>query len=142
MKKRIGDAWRPAPEYARELAGLTINLLVRDVATSVAFQRAVFGSTVVYADQDFAVLRCAGAEWMIHADHTYDQHVAFDLLGQSPRGIGAEFRLHGTDPDAAEAAARTNGYTVLSAATSKPHGLRETYILDPDGYWWVADIPA
>ena len=142
MKKRIGDPWMSAPAYARQLHGLTLNLLVRDVAASVAFQRAVFGSEVVYEDPDFAVIRLAGAEWQLHADHTYDHHDAAPLLAAAaPRGIGAEFRLHETDPDTAEAAARAHGYTVVSPATTKPHGLREAYILDPDGYWWVPDIP-
>ena len=40
-----------------------------------------------------------------------------------------------------EAAARRLGYSVLDGATNKPHGLREAYILDPDGDLWVPDIP-
>ena len=57
------------------------------------------------------------------------------------RGAAAEFRLHGIDLDKAEANARTQGYTVLAGALDKPHGLREAYILDPDGYCWVPDVP-
>ena len=33
------------------------------------------------------------------------------------------------------------GYTVLAEAADKPHGLRESYIVDPDGYIWVPDRP-
>jgi hypothetical protein len=29
---------------------------------------------------------------------------------------------------------------VLSEAADKPHGLRESYILDPDGYCWVPAV--
>jgi hypothetical protein len=50
-------------------------------------------------------------------------------------------RLHGRDPDAAEAAARRLGYTVLASTVDKPHGLREVYLLDADGYLWVPDVP-
>ena len=31
---------------------------------------------------------------------------------------------------------------VLEPPDNKPHGLREVYILDPDGYVWVVDMPS
>ncbi len=34
-----------------------------------------------------------------------------------------------------------HGYTVLAGAADKPHGLREAYVVDADGYVWVPDIP-
>ena len=46
----------------------------------------------------------------------------------------------GNDVDA-EAVARELGYTVLDGAADKPHGLREVYIVDADGYLWVPDVP-
>ena len=142
MKKRIGDPWMPAPAYGRSLAGLTVNLIVRDVARTVEFARVVLAAQVVYADVDFAVLRHGAAEWMLHADHTYSDHpLRGSLAAEDVRGIGAELRLHGRDPDAAEAAARQAGYAVLAGGMDKPHGLREAYILDPDGYCWVPDVP-
>jgi hypothetical protein len=50
-------------------------------------------------------------------------------------------RLHGCDPDAAEAAARRLGFAVLAKVQDKPHGLREVYLVDADGYLWVPDVP-
>jgi hypothetical protein len=44
------------------------------------------------------------------------------------------------DPDAAAAAAHQRDYTVLVVLADKPHGLREAYIVDPDGYVWVPDV--
>ena len=44
-------------------------------------------------------------------------------------------------PDAAEHRAGNLGYTVFASAMDKPHGLRETYLLDKDGYLWVPDVP-
>jgi catechol 2,3-dioxygenase-like lactoylglutathione lyase family enzyme len=132
----------PADDYGRELKGLGINLLVRDVAASVEFAQAVLGAGTVYADADFAVLRHGDAEWMLHADHTYEDNPLHGFVaGLEGRGAGAELRLHGSDPDKAEAAARAAGHTVLAGAADKPHGLREAYILDPDGYCWVPDRP-
>src|SRR4029450_10878288 len=133
MKLRTGDPWMPAPVYGRALRGLTLNLIVRNVATALPFHREVRGAEVVYSDPDFAVCRHGEAEWMLHADHTYLEHPLHATLASGQRrGIGAELRLHGRDPDAAEAAARRLGYTVLAGATDKPHGLREVYVLDPD----------
>jgi hypothetical protein len=143
MKLRSGDPWMPAPRYGRALQGLTLNLLVRDIACSLPFHREVLAAQVVYSDPDFAVLRSGEVEWMLHADHTYLDHPLHASLSEDePRGVGAELRLHGRDPDDAESAARRLGCTVLAGATDKPHGLRETYLIDPDGYLWVPDIPS
>jgi len=141
MKLRTSDPFMPADEYSRSLNGLSINLLVNDIDTSITFQRDVLGATVVYSDPDFAVLRGSGGEWMVHADHTYENHPLKGLIaGVEGRGAGVELRLHGCDPDKAEAAARRLGFYVLTPATDKPHGLREAHLVDPDGYVWVPDV--
>ena len=142
MKRATTPSWMPAPDYGRSLTGLGVNLLVRDVEASLGFARAVLDAEVVYADADFAVVRRGGAEWMLHADHTYDNHPLHgSLTDDLARGIGAEIRLHGRDPDEAEAAARQLGCHVLQGAMDKPHGLREAFLIDPDGYLWVPDVP-
>lgn len=142
-KLREGDPWMPAPDYGRSLTGLGINLLVADVARAAEYQKEVLGAEVVYADPDFAVLKGYGAEWMLHADHTYSDHPLKGSLSPTlARGIGIELRLHGCDPDVAEAKARSRGETVLAGSMDKPHGLREAYLVDPDGYLWVPDVPA
>lgn len=143
VKKRDAqEPWMTAPDYGRSLRGLSINLLVRDVPRSIAFARQVLGAELVYGDADFAVLRREGAEWMLHADHTYSSHPLLALTGDGAlRGAGIEIRLHDHDPDAAAITAERLGYTVLAGAADKPHGLREAYIADPDGYVWVLDRP-
>ena len=142
VKKRRQDPWMPAADYGQSLVGLGINLLVRDIAAALGFHVEVLAARVIYHDPDIAVLRGQGAEWMLHADHTYDAHSLYDsLVSGRPRGVGAELRLHGRDPDAAVAAARRLGLTVLAEAADKPHGLREAYIYDRDGYLWVPDVP-
>ncbi len=131
----------PAADYGRSLRGLTINLLVRDIGAAVAFQRDVLRAEVVYADPDIAVLRGYGAEWMLHADHTYDGHpLRREVDAVTARGSGVELRLHGCDPDAAVAAARAGGFIVVADPADKPHGLREAYVADADGYVWVTDV--
>ena len=135
-----------ADEYGRGLKGIGINLLVKDVLRSVAFAKDVLGAVAVTADKDFAVLiyrhgRIA-AEWMLHADGTYHSNPMLGLLSDvSIRGAGAEIRLYDCDPDEAAARAKAGGYHVLQEPADKPHGLREAYILDPDGYCWVPGVP-
>ncbi|MGO1118025.1 VOC family protein [Rhodovibrionaceae bacterium A322] len=146
VSKRNNDPWMSADDYGRSLNGLGINLLVPDMEKALHFQTEVLQADVVYSDPDFAVLRGYGAEWMLHADHTYSDHpLSGSLTGEDAqgmiRGLGLEIRLHGCDPDAAEARARKAGYTVLAGALDKPHGLREAYLVDADGYLWVPDMP-
>lgn len=148
MKLSSSRPWMAAPDYGHSLTGLTVNLLVRDVAAALPFHHHVLAAFVVYHDEDFAVLRFdpgeAGGpvEWMLHADHTYRNHPLSGSLGDGAwRGLGIELRLHGRDPDDAETEARRLGHTVLSGAADKPHGLREAHLVDPDGYVWVPDLP-
>ena len=77
----------PAPDYGRSLKALTINLLVRNIDKALQFRREVLRVNVVYSDPDFAVVRGSGAEWMLHADHTYRGHAMESLLtGAGQRG--------------------------------------------------------
>ena len=141
MKRATTDPWMSAGDYGRSLRGLGVNLLVRDMDAALPFHREVLDAEVVHADPDFAVLRRHGAEWMLHADHTYQDHPLYGSLSEDlARGIGAEIRLYGRDPDAAEAAARRLDFTVLQGAMDKPHGLREAFLIDADGYLWVAGV--
>ena len=83
MKKRSPDQtpWMDAADYGRSLRpGLGINLLVHDVARAVTFATEALGASATYADADFAVLRLAGSEWMLHADHAY-QHFGDQVAG-------------------------------------------------------------
>ena len=83
-----------------------------------------------------------GASWMLHRDNTYSEHPMRGVIADvDHRGAGVELRLHDCDPDAAEAAARRLDYVVLDPAADKPHGVREVFLVDPDGYIWVPDAP-
>ena len=138
-KKRIGDPWMPAPAFSRSLPrGLGLNILVREIEPARAFCVDVLGGSIVYADPDFCVAELAGSILLIHADHTYDRHEMAGILeGLEIRGQGAEIRIYGVDPDAIEARARAAGFIILAGTIDKPHGLRECYIIGPDGYLFV-----
>ena len=141
-KTRAGEAWMPADEYGRSLPRFTVNLLVRDVAKALPFYRDVLQATVKYADGDFAALAIAGTDFMLHADHSYDHHPLFRRVKDvSVRGIGAEIRVMGIDPDAAEVRARKFGVEIVQEARDFPHGWRDVMLADADGYVWAVGIP-
>jgi len=142
-KKRPADLmpWMPGFRYGALLPPLSLNLIVADTARSAAFYRDVFEAEVHYQDIDFAAVRFGAAEVMLHADHTHDEHPWHEQLsGGAPRGVGAQFRMLGIDPDAAEARAREHGAHVSVPTTSKGHGWREVLIQDPDGYEWAVGV--
>jgi uncharacterized glyoxalase superfamily protein PhnB len=140
-KKGMGDVWMPADEYGRAMPKFSLNLLVREVERSLSFYQKVLGATVRYADQDFAALNLQGVDFMLHSDHTYDHHPLFERLKPGgPRGTGAELRVMGINPDAAQRRAQAAGVKILQPAMDYPHGWRDVMIEDPDGYIWAVGV--
>ncbi|MGH2471482.1 MAG: VOC family protein [Candidatus Limnocylindria bacterium] len=131
-----------AEEYGRTLAGLSVNLIVRDPGRSLSFYTDVLGLRVLYSDADFAALEGAGVKLQLHADHTYERMPwASRLAEPGKRGLGAEIRILGIDPDAAERRARDGGFTVLVPVRDWPHGWRDCVLEDPDGYTFAVGVP-
>lgn len=129
-----------ARDFGHALRGLSVNLLVRDVAAEVAFLVEVFGMQAHRLSADFAILTHAGQPFQLHSDASFGRHPLSALLPEAgPRGAGIELRLHESDPDqAATRAQRFEAGMVLQAPLDKPgHGLREAVILSPSGYAWV-----
>ena len=138
-----GEGRPDADAFGRALGpGIGLNLLVSDIEAAARFQARVLDAAVDYWDRDFAILRAQGAVWMLHSDRSYRDHPLSGIATAAEgRGAGAELRLYGCDPDVAEAVARDLGGVVLAGSADKPHGVREAYILDPEGYCWVPTIP-
>ena len=131
-----------ADSFGRSLKGIGLNLLVRDVRASCAFLKTVFNMESHQATADFAIVTYGEQVFQLHSDGTYHSNPLLGLLPENPpRGAGIEIRLYDTDPDKAVQAAEQAGGTVLQSPTDKPHGLREAYILDSDGYAWVPSRP-
>ena len=140
-KKMTGDAWMPAGDYGRAMPKFSVNLLVRDVQKSLRFYRDVLGATVRYADEDFAALNLYGVEFMLHADHAYDHHPLYERLkANGPRGTGAELRVMGIDPDAAQRRAEAAQVKIIQPAKDFPHGWRDVMLEDPDGFVWAVGV--
>jgi catechol 2,3-dioxygenase-like lactoylglutathione lyase family enzyme len=131
-----------AAEYGRTLSGLSVNLIVREVARSIPFYTGVLELRLLYSDEDFAAFEREGVRLQLHADHTYAQMPwAKRLAESSPRGLGAEVRILGIDPDAAERRARAGGFTVAVPVRDWPHGWRDCLLEDPDGYTFAVGVP-
>src|SRR5579871_477229 len=140
-KTRTGGGWIPADEYGRSLPKFSVNLLVKDVVKALPFYRDVLQAAVRYADGDFAALEIGGTDFMLHADHTYDRHPLYERVKDvKVRGIGAEIRVMGIDPDAAEARAKKFGAEIVQEARDFPHGWRDVMLVDPDGYVWAVGV--
>jgi len=142
VKKRKTEPWLSAAEYGRTLSGLSVNLIVRDVVRSIPFYTKVLELRLLYSDEDFAAFEREGMRLQLHADHTYARMPwAARLREDSRRGLGAEIRILGVDPDAAEKRARDGGFTVLVAVRDWPHGWRDCVLEDPDGYTFAVGVP-
>ncbi len=130
-----------AAQVSHLLAGFGVNLLVSDVRNTVLFLQSIFNFTDLRCSGDYALLRHRDHYYQLHSDQTYSSHPLLSVLPESGlRGAGVELRLFQMDPDKAERNAIAGGYTMLQSTADKPHGLRECFILDPDGYCWVPSV--
>jgi len=144
-RKRSGQPWMPASQYAAQLTGLTVNLMVRDIEASLPFFTYVLGLGALYSDPDFAALEGGpGVRIMLHADHTLDhspeETARLSVAGK--RGAGAEIRILGLDPDQVESRARERGFTVNVPVKTYPHGWRECRLEDANGYMFAIGVLA
>jgi uncharacterized glyoxalase superfamily protein PhnB len=140
-KKRTGDPWMSAADYGRRMPTFTVDLIVSNIAWSLRFYTEVLGAEVVYSDEDFAALRLASLDFILHADHTYDHHpMQAKLAPQGRRGAGAMLRLSGVDPDTVQQRAETFGAEVVQPVSDRGHAWRDVMVADPDGYVWAVGV--
>lgn len=126
------------PDVGRALSAFGVNLLVRNGQRTAAFLIEALGFTQIRLGDGYGLFRLGSVLIQIHEDTSYTGNPLPSLLPESgPRGAGVELRLFECDPDVAETCAKGRGDVVLRETLDRPHGLRECYILDPDGYCWV-----
>ncbi|MBT8435866.1 MAG: hypothetical protein KJP11_00715, partial [Gammaproteobacteria bacterium] len=89
MKKSSTTPFMPPPDYGQSLSGFTINVLSDNLPRALVFQRDVLRAEILHQDEDLLILRGYGSNWMVHADHTYDQHpLLADTQNETRRGAG------------------------------------------------------
>ncbi|MBU2944877.1 glyoxalase [Shimia thalassica] len=131
-----------AEKFGKSLKGIGLNLLVRNVRAHCTMLETVFDMAVHQPTDDFAIVTYGDQVFQLHADGTYHSNPLLGLLPENgARGAGLEIRLFDTDPEVAFVRAEAAGMHVLQPPTDKPHGLREAYLLCPDGYAWVPSRP-
>ena len=120
-------AQTPAP--AGDVTGVgNFSHIVANLERSVEFYRNVLAAFVQYSDPDFAAIKLAGVDVMLHADHTYEDHPWYAQLASTDRrGLGAELRLLGMDPNAVEGRARAAGSRIVRTTTHPRSGGRAAY---------------
>ena len=125
----------PADRFGRSLSGIGLNLLSGDVRGLAGFLSDVFGLSAHRLSDDFALVRHGEMLMQLHSDAAFARHPLPGLIPENPpRGGGVQIYLFGIDPDAAIARAAAAGHVVWEPAIDKPHGLRESTILSPEGY--------
>ena len=131
-----------ADEFGASLRGIGLNLLVKDVLAEVDLLTEVFEMGSHQATADFAIMTYGDQLLQLHADSTYHSNpLGAVVKAVDARGPGVEIHLYDTDPDDAVARAEAYGLEILQHPTEKPHGLREAYIICPNGYVWVVSRP-
>lgn len=131
-----------ADVFGASLRGIGLNIVTRDVQALAKRLGDVFGMSAHRVTGDFAIMTYGTDVFQLHSDGTYSENPLLSLMPENPpRGAGIEIRMYDTDPDAACEKADAAGFTVLQDPTDKPHGLRECYLLCPDGYAWVPSRP-
>ncbi len=131
-----------AEDFGASLRGIGLNLLVRDVLVLCTMLETVFDMKPYRKSADFAIVTYGDQVFQLHSDGTYHSNPLLGLLPEAgARGAGLEIRLYDTDPDVAVAKAEAAGMHILQEPSEKPHGLREAYLLCPNGYAWVPSRP-
>ena len=141
-----------ADRMGRELTGFGVNLLVRQPVSHARDLALVLGLRLIRSELHFALLSWPvwGSDGAIsghhllqlHSDASYADNPLPSLLPEfGVRGGGIELRLFGADPDTVVArAVQQPGWGILAPPRDKPHGLREAYVTDTEGYCWVPSL--
>jgi glyoxylase I family protein len=123
-----------------EIRGLTTLLQVFDMPTSIAFYRDVLGFEVISTSNPgsdrfgWALLKLNGIELMLNT--AYEDHDRPAV--PDPARIAAHedtiLYFGCPDVDAAYAHIRARGVDVKEEPKIVPYGMKQLYLLDPDGY--------
>lgn len=74
MKLRKKDPWKSASEYSKDLSGLTINLLVKDIKHSIHFLQKIINAKIIYQDPDRAEERARKENYIILSNSINKPH--------------------------------------------------------------------
>ncbi len=67
-------------KFGKSLKGIGFNLLVTDVAATVAFSKDILLADSIQVDEGFAILRSNDTIWMLHSDATYHSNPLAGLV--------------------------------------------------------------
>jgi glyoxylase I family protein len=141
------DVWPLEDHMSIEIRGLAPLLEVFDMPTSIAFYRDVLGFQIAGSDRkpvphnDWVLLELNGAQLMLNTAYEADER---PLAPDAARIVAHHdtciyFRC--PDVDAAHTYLRDKGVQ-LKPPEIAPYGMKQLYLLDPDGYNLCFQWPA
>ena len=130
-----------------ELRGVCTLLQVFDMPTSVRFYRDVLGFEIVQTSPrdgdsfDWGLLRSNGAEVMLNTAYESDTRPDAPEAGRVLAHRDTCLYFACPDPDGAYQHLRSRGIDVQPPKIA-PYGMKQLYLLDPDGYELCFQCPA
>jgi catechol 2,3-dioxygenase-like lactoylglutathione lyase family enzyme len=131
---------------AIHVRGLAPLLQVFDMPRALAFYRDVLGFEVVASDRpgddcDWVLLRLGGAEVMLNTAYEAPDRPPAPDPGRVAAHSDTALYFACPDVDGAYAHLRAHGVAVEPPAVA-PYGMKQLYVLDPDGYSLCFQCPA
>jgi lactoylglutathione lyase len=113
-----------------------ISLFVDDVARSKAWYQRVFGLTIVYEDENSAVIEFDNTVVNLLARREANGLIGPAPVARSNGGAEAQFSLWIDDVDAACKQLEETGVELINGPMDRPWGMRTACFADPDGHNW------
>ena len=130
VPKNLGGAAVSQPMTSR------FELFVDDPDRSAGFYTAVLGFELAGASESYRSLRRGGVRIGIgDAGHLGEGHHFMPEIVSGRRGLGVEIVLEVDDVETLHAHVQRSGYHIHEALTSRPWGLSDFRLVDPDGYY-------
>jgi predicted enzyme related to lactoylglutathione lyase len=114
---------------------LRIEIFVEDVERSAAFYGAVLGFERQHESPGYVAMRRGSAAIGIGLARDLPEQHPLKRRGSEQAGVGVEIVIEVNDVDAAYKAAVDASWPVHGPVQTRPWGLRDFRLSDPDGYY-------
>ncbi len=113
-----------------------ITLFVEDLARSKAFYQDIFGLTVVFEDENSAVVRFGNTGINLLSIPAARELIEPGTVAGPESGSRLQFTIEVDDVDAVCAELAERGVSLLNGPMDRPWGIRTASFPDPGGHIW------